>query len=123
MAPPLMPHRRPPLPPRLTIGTLNIRYGWGFGLAQAIREVERGGFDMMLLTETKIQSEAYSHIRLGDDVTRLMERPSNSGGAQGSFGLVMREQPVGWGIESTRYHGTNVVSCEIVTGLTCTLLV
>ena len=53
----------------------------------------------------------------------MTEHPSNSGGAQGSFGLVMREQPVGWGIESTRYHGTNVVSCEIVTGLTCTLLV
>ena len=34
-----------------------------------------------------------------------------------------RERPVGWGIESTRYHGPNVASCEIVTGLTWTPIV
>ena len=40
-------HQRPPHPPGLAIGTLNIRDGWGFGLAQAIWEVERGGFDVL----------------------------------------------------------------------------
>ena len=34
-----------------------------------------------------------------------------------------REWPDGWGIESTRFHGPNVVSCEIVTGPTQTPLV
>ena len=34
-----------------------------------------------------------------------------------------RERPVGWGIESTRYHGPNMVSCEIVTRLTWTPLI
>ena len=38
-------------------------------MTQAIRAVERRGFDMMLLTETKIQSEVYSHNRLGYDAT------------------------------------------------------
>ena len=33
------------------------------------------------------------------------------------------ERPVGWGIESTRYHSPNVVSCETVTGNTQTPLV
>ena len=36
---------------------------------------------------------------------------------------MMRERPIGWGIESTHYHRPNVVSCEIVTGLTRTPLV
>ena len=31
--------------------------------------------------------------------------------------------PVGWGIESTRYHRMNVVGCKIVTRLTQTPLV
>ena len=32
--------------------------------------------------------------------------------------MVTRERPVGWGIESTRYHRLNVVICKLVTGLT-----
>ena len=31
--------------------------------------------------------------------------------------LVIRERPEGWDIDSTRLHGPNVVSCEIVTGI------
>ena len=31
--------------------------------------------------------------------------------------MVTRERPVRWGIESTLYHGQNVVSCDIVAGL------
>ena len=58
MAPP-PPRHWPQRPPGITIRTINIRYCRRFGLAQAIREVERGGFDVMLLTKTKIQSEAY----------------------------------------------------------------
>ena len=109
--------------PGLAIRTLNIRYRWGFGLEQAIQTVERGFFDIMLLTKTKIQSETYSHNRLVYDVNCLTVRLSSSRGSQGGVELVMRERPVGWGIESMHYHGTNVVSCKIVTGLTRTLIV
>ena len=76
----------------------------------------------MLLTKTKIQSKAYSHNRLGYDVNFFTERPSRARGYQGGVRLVTRERPVGWGIESTSYHGQNVFSCKIVTGLTRTLL-
>ena len=80
--------------------------------------MERGVFDVMLLNKTKIQSEAYSHNRLGYGVTCSTLHPSSSGGAQGGVRLVRREMPVGLGTESKRYHGPNVVSCKIVTGIT-----
>ena len=38
------------------------------------------GLDVMLLTEKKIQTEAYSHNQLGYNVTCLSARPSSSGG-------------------------------------------
>ena len=85
--------------------------------------MERGGFDVMLLTETKIRSEAYSQNFLGYDVTCSAARPSSAGEAQGRVGIVTRERTVGWGIDFTRYHGPNVVSCEIITGLNRTPLV
>ena len=121
-APPL-PHHRPRRPPRIAIGNLNIRDGQGFRLALAIRTVERRGFDVILLTKTKIQSETYLHNRFGYDVTCSVDWPSIYRGSQGGVGLVTREKPFRWGIESTRYHRPNVVNCKIVTGLTRTPLV
>ena len=53
----------------------------------------------------------------------MTERPTNGRGDQGGVRLVTRERPVEWGIESTRYHRTNVVSCELVTGIIRTPLV
>ena len=55
----------------------------------------------MLLSETKIQLEAYSHNHLGYDVTFLMARLSSARGDQGGVGLVTREIPFRWGIGST----------------------
>ena len=95
----------------------------GFGLAQAIQVVECGVFDVMLPTKTEIKSEAYSHNFLGYDETFSTERPSSAGGAQGVIGVLTRERPVGWGIESTHYHRPDVVICNIVTILTRTPLV
>ena len=77
----------------------------------------------MLLTETKIQLEAYSQNRLGYDVTCLAARPSSAGGSQVGIGLATRERPVRWGIESTRFHMPNMVSCDIITGLTQNLII
>ena len=91
-------------------------------LDQAIQAVERGRFDVMLLTKTQIQSEAYSHNHLGYDVTCSVVRSSSAMGDQGGVGLVTRVRTVRWGIESTRYHGPNVVSFKIVTGITWTPL-
>ena len=51
-----------------------------------------------------------------------MVRPSSAGGYQGGIGLVTRERTDGWGIESMHFHGSNVVSCKIVTRNTRTPL-
>ena len=80
--------------------------------------MERRGFDVMLLTETKIKLEAYSHNRLGYEMTCLASWLSSTRGTKGGIGMVTRERPVGRGIDSTCYHGTNVVSCTIITRLT-----
>ena len=40
------------------------------------------------------------------------------GGPHGGFRLATRERPIRWGIESTSYHGPNLVRCKIVTGIT-----
>ena len=77
----------------------------------------------MLLTERNIQTEAYSHNRLEYDVTCSKARLPSARGDQGGIGLVRRERPDGWGVESTRFHGTNMVRCDIVTGPTHTPLV
>ena len=60
-----------PHPTGIAIGTLNIQDGMGFGLAQSIRAVERKGLDLVILTETNIQTELYFHNRLGYEVTCL----------------------------------------------------
>ena len=86
-------------------------------MAQAIQAIECEGFDVILLTKTKIQPEAYSYNHLGYNVTCLTARPSSDGGAQGSVGLVTMDWPVAWAIDYTRYHMPNVVICKIVTGL------
>ena len=78
--------------------------------------MECGVFDVMILAETKIQTEKYYPIRLGYDVTCSKAHPYRSGGSQGGVGLVTREHTNGWGVESTRFHRPNVVGCEIVTG-------
>ena len=62
------PRRRPPRPQVLSIGDLNIRDGPGFEIEQAIRAVQIGGFNLMILTETEVTDQAYCHSRLGYDV-------------------------------------------------------
>ena len=62
---PLPPRCHPLRPHGLSLGTFDIQDGQGFGLAQAIRVVEYGGFDMMVLTKTEISMTAY--FRTGSD--------------------------------------------------------
>ena len=108
-------HLPPPRPTVLSIGKLNIRDVRGFRLEQTIWEVDRGGFYVMILTKTKISITVYCQNRPRYKVTSLMSHLTNDGGAQGSVGIMTRERPIKWGIESTRYHSPNVVSCELVT--------
>ena len=84
--------------------------------------MERGGVELILLIETNIQAEAYSLNRLVSGVTGSVARPYSARAAQGEVGLVTREIPDRWGIESMLFHGPNVVSCDIVTGHTRTLV-
>ena len=120
---PLPPRRRPPRSSGIAIRNLNTRDSRGLGLTQAIQAVERGDFDVMILTKTNIFTTAYCRNRLGYKATCSAAQPSSARGSQGGVGLVRRERPVGWGIESTRYHGPNVVICELFTGLNRTSLV
>ena len=92
-------------------------------MAQAIRAVVRRGFYVILLAETKIQMEQYSHNHLGYSVICLKARQDSAGEAHGGVGLVTREHPYGWGIESTRFHRQNMISCKIVNGPTLNLFV
>ena len=78
---------------------------------------------MMLLTDMKISTTTYCQNRLGYKVNCSMARLSSAGGSQVGVGLVTRERPVGWGIESMRCHGPNVVRYKLVTGVTYTPLV
>ena len=56
----------------------------------------------MLLTETKIQSEANSQNQLGYHMTCSASRPSRAGGSQGGVGMLKRERTNGYGIPAHR---------------------
>ena len=86
----------------IAIGTLNIQDGQGFGLAQAIQEVECRGFDVMLPTDKNIQLKAYLHSRLGYNVICSATRLSSARGAQGGVGWRQGRGPSGGGL-STHY--------------------
>ena len=53
------PHHRIPRPPGIAIVIINIWNGRGFRIAQVVRAVELGSFNLMVLTETKISIVAY----------------------------------------------------------------
>ena len=80
--------------------------------------MECGGFDVMLLTEMNIHTEAYTHNRLGYELMCSKAHPFSAGGYQCGVGPVTRERLDGWGIESIRLHRPNMVSSKIVTGPT-----
>ena len=56
------------LPRELSLGTFNILYRKVFGIVQAIRAVQIGGFNIIFLSETKITNQDYFHNRLGYEV-------------------------------------------------------
>ena len=42
---------------------------------------------------------------------------------QGGVGMVVRYQPQVWSLESTRFYGPNVVSCDVITDRKQNLLI
>ena len=64
MAPPPI-RRWPPRPWRLFLGTYNIRDGREPRLGQAVWYARIGGFDLMILMETKITKQLYCCNRMG----------------------------------------------------------
>ena len=118
-----LPRHRPPHPPGLTIGMLNIRYGRAFGIVQAVRAVELGRFDLMVLTGTNISTSVYCWNWLGCDIVYSLSWPAIARGVQVGVGLVSWDRPMGWSLESTRFHGSNMVSCNIIPGTSRTPIV
>ena len=107
LPPPLC--RHPSRSTDLAIGTLNTRGGRGFRLAQAVRAVKLGDFDLMVLTESNIYTAAYCRHRLGYNIVCSPARPTSASREQGFMCLVSWDQPTGWILESTRFHMPNVV--------------
>ena len=71
-------------------------------------------YNLMLLTEMNILGAVYCHNRLGYNIVCSYSVVTADIGSQGGVGVVMREQPEGWIIESMRFHYQNLVSCKIV---------
>ena len=65
------------------MGTYNIRDSCVFGLSQAIRAVEQGNYDLVILTETKIPDAVYCHNFLGYDAVYSKATVTAAGGSQG----------------------------------------
>ena len=81
---------------------------------QAIRAVQIGRFNVMVLMYTKINDQDYYRNRLRCNVVCSPEITTTSGGAQGVVLLVVKDRPQIFSVELTRFHKINMVSCEVV---------
>ena len=69
----------------------------------------------MLLAEMKIPDPVYCHNCLRYDVFLSEAKFTVAGGDQGGgVRLVLWERTEGWIVDSTRFHGPNMVSCEVI---------
>ena len=85
--------------------------------------VQLGSFEIMLLTNTKIASEVYFHSLLYYNMVCFLVVTMATYGAKGGVDLFFRDLLQGWSMESKRFHGPNMVSCEVVTSGKHTLLI
>ena len=100
----------------LNNGTYNIRYRSGFWIPQEIWATQLVKYSLVVLRETYIPDEVYCNNGPGYVVACSGEVPTAVGCMQGGVVLVTRERPEFWDIESTWLRGSNVVSCEVVSG-------
>ena len=73
----------PPYPIGLNLVTCNIRDGRGFRLPQAIRAVQIGNYNLILMTETKIPDVVYCHNYLRYDIVCSQAVVIAAGGVKG----------------------------------------
>ena len=78
---PLTPRQLTTHPCGLSLGTLNICNSRGSVIVQAIQAVQIGSFDLMILTETNINYQAYCGIRLGYNVVCPLASTTAADGA------------------------------------------
>ena len=88
-----------------------------------VRVVELGGFDLMVLTKTKISTIFYCQNRLCYYIVCSVSRSSSASISQGGMFLVSRDRQTGWILELTRFHRPNVVSCEDIRGTSRTPII
>ena len=111
----LPPSRRPPLSRGLSLRKYHICDSWVSNIAQAIRAAQIGSLDLMILMETKITDQSYCCNRLGHNVVCLKVIMMVDDDIHTGVGMIIRDRPQVWSIESTRFHGTNVVRCKVFT--------
>ena len=70
----------------------------------------------MVIAKMKISAASYFRNWIGYDIVCLPARPYSADRAQGGVGLVSWDRLTVWSLESTRFHGPNMVSSEILTG-------
>jgi len=101
-----------PKPSRfLKLGTYNIRSGRQSRLQLACRAMAMANMDIVVLTETKIDSDFWARSAYGYTISCTQALSP----FQGGIALIHR-QSSDWHIESIRHHGPNVLSCLIVQG-------
>ena len=77
----------------------------------------------MVLTDTNITEQYFCHRSLGYNVVCLPISITSVESTKGRVRLFFCDQLQGWSVESTRFHGTNVVSCEVVTNIKRTVII
>ena len=80
-------------------------------------------YDLMILTETKILDSVYKNRCLGYYVACSWAVPTVDGGVKGGMGIITRDRPEGWDIESMQFHGQNMVIYRTISGLQQTPLI
>ena len=98
----------------LNLGMYNIWDGHGYVLPQEIRSVERGNYNLMILTETMFLDVVFFHNHLRYEIVCSKATVNANGGAQRGVGIVPRETPEDWIVDSMRFHGPNMVFCDIL---------
>jgi exonuclease III len=95
----------------IRLATLNIISGRAERLVAASRALQQMNVDVAILTETKITDECYTRHSFGYEI-RASKAPSTS---QGGVAICWRDNELSQ-TEGIRFHGPNVLSCEITSG-------
>lgn len=86
------------------------------GLVSAIRMADLSGIDLMFISEKKVAGNIHTKNGLGCNVSLLVAVATAGGDAKWGAGVIVRDGPKGWHLESSCFHGPSVVSFEVATG-------